>query len=127
MTDKTLTIRPADPTDLAGLNRLAALDSASPPTGEVLVAEVGGELWAAVELDSGTAIADPFRPSGELVELLRRARSRRAPLRAPRPRAPAAARGVDSGHRTEFPPRRRPSGAAVCVPGVGRVPGTREG
>jgi hypothetical protein len=71
MTDKTLTIRPADPTDLAGLNRLAALDSASPPTGEVLVAEVGGELWAAVELDSGTAIADPFRPSGELVELLR--------------------------------------------------------
>jgi hypothetical protein len=71
MTDKTLTIRPADPTDLAGLNRLAALDSASPPTGEVLVAEVGGELWAAVELDSGSAIADPFRPSGELVELLR--------------------------------------------------------
>ena len=71
MTDKTLTIRPADPTDLAGLNRLAALDSSSPPTGEVLVAEVGGELWAAVELDSGTAIADPFRPSGELVELLR--------------------------------------------------------
>ena len=71
MTDKTLTIRPADPTDLAGLNRLAALDSASPPTGEVLVAEVAGELWAAVELDSGTAIADPFRPSGELVELLR--------------------------------------------------------
>jgi hypothetical protein len=71
MTDKTLTIRPADPTDLAGLNRLAELDSASPPTGEVLVAEVGGELWAAVELDSGTAIADPFRPSGELVELLR--------------------------------------------------------
>jgi hypothetical protein len=71
MTDKTLTIRTADPTDLAGLDRLAALDSASPPTGEVLVAEVGGELWAAVELDSGTAIADPFRPSGELVELLR--------------------------------------------------------
>ena len=71
MTDKTLTIRPADPADLAGLDRLAALDSASPPTGEVLVAEVGGELWAAVELDSGSAIADPFRPSGELVELLR--------------------------------------------------------
>jgi hypothetical protein len=37
----------------------------------VLVAEVGGELWAALEIDSGTAIADPFRRSGELVELLR--------------------------------------------------------
>jgi hypothetical protein len=71
MTEKTLTIRPADLADLAGLDRLAALDSASPPTGDVLVAEVGGELWAALEIDSGTAIADPFRPSGELVELLR--------------------------------------------------------
>ena len=71
MTDKTLTIRPADLADLAGLDRLAALDSASPPTGEVLVAEVGGELWAALELGSGSTIADPFRPSGELVELLK--------------------------------------------------------
>jgi len=71
MTEKTLTIRPADLADLAGLDRLAALDSASPPTGDVLVAEVGGELWAALEIDSGATIADPFRPSGELVELLR--------------------------------------------------------
>ena len=70
MTEKTLTIRPADLADLAGLDRLAALDSAYPPTGDVLVAEVGGELWAALEIDSGTAIADPFRPSGELVDLL---------------------------------------------------------
>jgi hypothetical protein len=71
MTDKTLTIRPADLADLADLDRLAALDSASPPTGDVLVAEVGGELWAAVELDSGAAIADPFRRSGEVADLLR--------------------------------------------------------
>jgi hypothetical protein len=71
MTDKTLTIRRADSSDTGALFRLAALDSASPPTGEALVAEVGGELWAAVEIGSGTAIADPFRPSGELVDLLR--------------------------------------------------------
>jgi hypothetical protein len=71
MTDKALTIRPADLADLAALNRLAELDSASPPTGDVLVAEVGSELWAAVEVDSGAAIADPFRPSADLVELLR--------------------------------------------------------
>ncbi len=71
MTDKTLTIRRADATDTGALVRLAALDSASPPTGEALLAEVGDELWAAVEVDSGAAIADPFRPSGELVDLLR--------------------------------------------------------
>ncbi len=71
MTDKTLTIRRADTSDNGALVRLAALDSASPPTGEALLAEVAGELWAAVEVDSGAAIADPFRPSGELVDLLR--------------------------------------------------------
>jgi hypothetical protein len=71
MTETTLTIRPADLADLHALDRLAGLDSASPPTGEMLVAEVGGELWAALEIDTGTAIADPFRPSGELVDLLR--------------------------------------------------------
>jgi hypothetical protein len=65
------TIRRADLADLAALDRLAALDSKSAPTGDVLVAEVGGELWAALELSSGRAIADPFRPSGELVDLLR--------------------------------------------------------
>jgi hypothetical protein len=65
------TIRRADLADLAALDRLAALDSTSAPTGDVLVAEVGGELWAALELTSGRAIADPFRRSGQLVELLR--------------------------------------------------------
>ena len=71
MTENALTIRPADLADLAGLDRLAALDSSSAPTGDMLVAEVGGELWAAVEVETGAAIADPFRPSGELVTLLR--------------------------------------------------------
>jgi hypothetical protein len=66
-----LTIRRADLADLAALDRLAALDSTTAPTGDVLVAEVAGELWAAFEIASGTVIADPFRPSGELVELLR--------------------------------------------------------
>jgi hypothetical protein len=71
MTQNTLTIRRADASDAGALVRLAALDSAFPPTGDVLLAEVGDELWAAVELDSGAAIADPFRPSGDLVELLK--------------------------------------------------------
>jgi hypothetical protein len=77
-----LTIRRADLADLAALDRLAALDSAAVPTGDVLVAEVAGDLWAALELSTGKAIADPFRPSGELVELLRlHSDSERRPLR----------------------------------------------
>ena len=83
MTENTLTIRPADLADLAGLDRLGALDSASPPTGEVLVAEVGGELWAAISVETGAAIADPFRPSGDLVELLRHASGERRASRRP--------------------------------------------
>ena len=70
MTDTTFTIRRAVSADSSAVARLAALDSAPLPTGELLLAEVGHELWAAVEIDSGVAIADPFRPSGDLVELL---------------------------------------------------------
>jgi hypothetical protein len=36
----------------------------------VLVAEVGGELVAALPLDGGDAVADPFRPTAALVEML---------------------------------------------------------
>ncbi len=85
----TLTIRPAAQTDAVALHRLAALDSASPPGGEMLVAEVDGELWAALDVDSGVAIADPFQPSGELVGLLRFRAARlngSAKVRAPKRR-----------------------------------------
>jgi hypothetical protein len=71
MTNTALTIRRATAADAFALRRLAAIDSAAPPTGDVLLAEMGSELWAAVAINSDAAIADPFRPSGELVELLR--------------------------------------------------------
>ena len=54
----------------SALERLAQLDSRHAPRGAVLVAEVGGELWAAISIDDRRAIADPFRPTGELVALL---------------------------------------------------------
>ena len=66
-----LTIRHATTADEFAVRRLAVLDSSSPPTGDVLLAEMDNELWAALSLDSGVAIADPFRPSGDLVDLLR--------------------------------------------------------
>lgn len=72
MTNNTaLTIRRATAADAFSLRRLAAIDSAYPPTGDVLLAEMGDELWAAVSVDTGAAVADPFRPSGDLVDLLR--------------------------------------------------------
>jgi hypothetical protein len=65
-----LTIRPAGPADADAIERLARLDSSRAPGGEVLLAEVAGEPWAALSLDDFHAVADPFRPTGELVFLL---------------------------------------------------------
>src|SRR3954447_8173465 len=66
----SLTIRRARHEDLVALATLAQLDSSRMPTGRVLVAEVGDELWAAISVEDLHAGADPFRPSGELVFLL---------------------------------------------------------
>ena len=68
--DPALTLRYAVPADADALDRLAQLDSTRAPRGLVLVAEVEGELWAAISLDDQHAVADPFRPAGELVALL---------------------------------------------------------
>ena len=35
-------------------------------SGDVIVAEVAGDIWAAAEIDGAWVLADPFRPSGEL-------------------------------------------------------------
>jgi hypothetical protein len=66
------TIRFAYPDDEVPLRRLAAFDSQRPLTGRVLVAEVAGEIWAAMAMDSGgRVIADPFRHTAALVSLLK--------------------------------------------------------
>ena len=52
------------------IERLAQLDSARRPSGPVLVAAVGGEPVAALPLDGGPAIADPFQRTAALVSLL---------------------------------------------------------
>jgi hypothetical protein len=66
-----LMIRMADPTDATRLADLAALDSAQPLGGSALVAEVGGEPVAALEVGSGRAVADPFRRTQRILDLLR--------------------------------------------------------
>ncbi len=72
------TLRLAVAGDTRDIHRLAGLDSQPDLAGPVLIAEVGDEPWAAVELRSGRTVADPFRPSAEVAAL---ARARAAVLR----------------------------------------------
>ena len=64
-------LRLATAADANRVRTLAELDSARVPTGEVLLAEVDGRLRAALSLDSGHAVADPFHRTADLVRLLR--------------------------------------------------------
>jgi hypothetical protein len=66
-----VTLRYAAAADAPRLQELAELDSASVPQGPALVAEVNGRLRAALAIDGGAVIADPFHRSTELIELLR--------------------------------------------------------
>src|SRR4051812_17891090 len=68
--DASLTIRFAAPQDEPALTRLAELDSSRAPRGAVLMADVGDETWAALSLDDGHAVSDPFRPASEAVWML---------------------------------------------------------
>lgn len=69
--ESTLVIRVATRFDDAELHRLALLDSARPLGGTVIVAQSDGRIDAALSLDEGRAIADPFRPTAWLVDVLR--------------------------------------------------------
>ena len=83
------TIRRASAHDVDALYRLAQLDSdPRPMTGRVLIGEIKGELAAAIAVADDRVIANPFRPTAQLVAHLRR---RAAALRAAE-RTPVAAR-----------------------------------
>ncbi len=66
-----ITIRQATSTDAFALRRLAALDDRAALHGDVLVAEHGGEIRAALSLQDGRTVANPFAPTAKLVEILR--------------------------------------------------------
>ena len=66
----TANIRRAARGDTRRLRMLAELDSGPAPSGPALVAEVDGRLVAALPLDGGRPVADPFVPSAPLVKLL---------------------------------------------------------
>ena len=66
-----ITIRTATRSDERSLRRLAQLDSQPAIVGDALIAEVCGRAVAALESGSGRAVADPFEPTAEVVELLK--------------------------------------------------------
>ena len=65
-----VTIRTSTAADLPAIRRLAALDSAAVPNGELLLAELDRELVAAFAVADGRVIADPFVHTSALVEML---------------------------------------------------------
>ena len=67
-----LKLRDATDDDAADLLRLARLDSQGrPPAGKIIVADDRGVLVAAMSVESGTTIADPFRATAPIVAMLR--------------------------------------------------------
>ena len=94
MTTSSLVLRPATSADTADLERLAALDSARPLVGEVMLAHSDGDIRAALSLETGHVVADPFYPSLELVPLLRAAAGEPSSRRRPWRRATRAVRPV---------------------------------
>jgi hypothetical protein len=72
-----VTLRAARPDDDDALRRLAAVDSRRLPSGRLLIAEENGALRAALSLETGAVIADPFARTAHLVSLLHRHAARR--------------------------------------------------
>lgn len=81
MTASPVVLRPAVPADASVLAELAVLDSAAPLTGDVLIAFTGGQVAAAMSIQTGAVVSDPFVPTSGLVEMLRVAAHRAAPSR----------------------------------------------
>src|SRR3954470_12304827 len=82
----TVVIRAARGSDGPALRRLAELDSSEVPSGAILIAETDGEPVAALSVDTGDRVADPFRRTADVVDLLAyRARKLNRPCRPSRP------------------------------------------
>jgi hypothetical protein len=66
-----ITIRLSTEADKKRVLELAELDGHRAPAGEALLAEADGRLVAAVGVADGVAVADPFLPTANVLELLR--------------------------------------------------------
>jgi hypothetical protein len=86
-------VRFARSEDAGALWRIAQLDDAHELAGEILVATIGADVVAAVSLEDGRVIANPFVLTSDAVELLRGSAT--------------ALTGIRSGRRSRFALRLR--------------------
>jgi hypothetical protein len=63
----TYVVRQATPSDDSVLERIAGLDGQRPLSGPVLLGEIDGKPAAAVSIDDGRVVADPFQLTAQLV------------------------------------------------------------
>ena len=98
-----LKLRDATDDDAADLLRLARLDSQPRPPPALIVAMDRGVLVAAMSVESGNTIADPFQATAPVVAMLRlRAEQMR---RARPPSAPRCSRSAACARAAPPPPR----------------------
>ena len=67
---EAVTVRYARRTDAGAIAHIANLDGRQAPSGRTLVAEVDGRVLVALSVQDGSSVADPFRPTAHLTELL---------------------------------------------------------
>jgi hypothetical protein len=65
-----LTVRLGVAADWPALRHLAELDSATAPPAPLLIGERNGRLLAALSLENGAVVANPFAPTADVVALL---------------------------------------------------------
>jgi hypothetical protein len=68
--DGEITIRPVGDEDRERVGQLAQLETRRPLEGPLLGAFVGGRLMAAIAIESGESVADPFLPSAHARAML---------------------------------------------------------
>ena len=66
-----IVIRAARDEDMGEVARVAGRDTGDLPGGPILVAKVGTDVRAAISLEDGAVIADPFHRTAELVQMLK--------------------------------------------------------
>jgi len=101
MSNATLTLRHATDADARAIARLVEMEDAEALNGEVLLAELDGYVIAALTVGDDRAVADSFRPTADILALLRERRAhllraRRYSYRftAERPRGRSRVRGL---------------------------------
>jgi hypothetical protein len=68
--NEPVTLRLARPHDAVALLRLTQLEGRSEPEGSYVVAEIDGVVVAALPLEAGAPLGDPFRLTAHLLPLL---------------------------------------------------------